>query len=284
MNNSVRSFPILLSLVVLAGATLFIVRHSTLRQLNSERSRIGQELAEWSNGHTAKVQARATPSASMNAGLSAAEHSELMRLRGEIERLRHDLAQETNQPARLAGTEAGRAADGMPQGQADVTAVVQALVASGTNAIVGNYLLGNDPAFGVVKRLRVEYNLGGELHTFETTEGGTLELPAGAEVVGAIYGDFPALDPSQEVMDVTKQIAAMVANGETSVTAANALVGLDPAPMIGKVLRVEMLVGGAPFTVEANEGQTLDIPVGAQVVQAVYGNLSGEKRFAPGPE
>ena len=279
MNNRMITFRILVSFVVLAAATVFMVRHRTLRWLNSERSRIERQIVEWSNRRAAAAPAEEARSISTAAGLSAAEHSELLRLRGQVGVLRRDLAEETSQPAALTGAKAAQAVQGELPGQADVTAVVKALVAGGTNSIApGNQVFGEDPASGVVKRLRVEFDLGGERHIKETTEGGTLEIPAGAEVVRAVYGDFPALDPNSDVVDVTAKISAMLANDETSVKAGNALVGLDPAPMIGKMLRVELRVDGAPLVIEADEGKTVDIPAGAEVVHAVYGNLRGQKR------
>ena len=279
MNNRMIFFRILLSFAVLAAATVFMVRYSTLRQLNSERSRIEQQIVEWSNRHVAAAPAEEARSISTAAGLSATEHSELLRLRGQIGVLGRELAEETNQPGALTGAEAARAVQGVLHGQADVTAMVKALVAGGTNSLApGNHVFGEDPASGVVKRLRVEFDFDGEHHTNETTEGGTLEIPAGAEVVRAVYGDFPALEPNSDVVDVTAKISAMLANDETSVKAANALVGLDPAPMIGKMLRVELRVDGAPLVIEADEGRTVDIPAGAEVIHAVYGNLRGQKR------
>jgi hypothetical protein len=282
MKDPMRRFRILLSFVALAGATLFMVRHSALRQLQSERSRIEQETAEWPDCHAAMAPAGEARSVSTSAGLSAAEHSELLRLRGEIGRLRRDLAEETNQPAALTGAEMVRAAPGALPAQGDVTTVVKALVAGGTNLIAaGNRVFGEDPAPGVVKRLRIEFEVGGLQYTNETTEGGTLEIPPGAEVVRALYGDFPALEPNKDVADVTAKVLDMVANGETSVMAANALSGLDPAPMIGKMLRLELRVDGAPSVIEADEGKAVDIPPGAEVIQALYGNLRGQKRTPP---
>jgi hypothetical protein len=279
MNNPLRRFLILILLMVLAGATLFLLRRTTLRELESERSRLERQSAERTNPPVATEPTRTADSARTNAGLSAAEFSELLRLRGEIGRLREDLAKATNQIARAIAVENRPATNGAPDGRADVTSAVQTLVAGGSNSIVaGNGLFGSDPAYGVVKRLRVEYKLGGVAYTNETTEGGALEIPAGAEVLRAIYGDFPALDPTKEVMDVTLKVAALMANGANSVTAANELAGFDPAPMIGKVLRVELLVDGVPRFIEVDEGHPLNIPAGATIVLAVYGNLRGEKR------
>jgi hypothetical protein len=269
--------------MALAGGALFMVRHGTLRRLNAERSRLEQQTAAWSNRLVAVAPAEEPRSVSTNAGLSAAEHSELLRLRGEIGVLRRDLTEEADRPAALTGAEVVPAAPGVVPARADVTAVVKALVAGGTNSIAaGNHVFGEDPAPGVVKRLRVEFELGGEQHTNETTEGASLEIPAGAEVVRAIYGDFPALEPDQDVVDVTAEVSTMAANGETSVKAANALVGFDPAPMIGKMLRVELRVDGVPLVIEADEGRALEIPAGAEVIHAVYGNLRAQKRLPPG--
>jgi len=112
MNNPLRRFPILVSLVVLAGATLFLVRHRTLRELESERSRLKQQLVESTNSPVAAEPTRADNSARTNAGLSTTEFSELLRLRGEIGRLRDDLAKATNQIARAIAAESRPAADG----------------------------------------------------------------------------------------------------------------------------------------------------------------------------
>ncbi len=277
-----RLFRILLLLVVLAGGAVFVVRQGTLRQLKSERNRLEQQLIQSSNHLETPMRAEAARSDSTNTDLSAAEQSELLRLRGEIGVLRRELGDETNRLPGLTGGELARATKGALPARAEVTAVVKALVAGGTNSITpGNHVFGDDPAPGVVKRLRVEFELGGQRGTNETTEGGSLEIPAGAEVVRAVYGDFPPLEPDKEILDVTEKLSGMVANGETSVKAANALVGFDPAPMIGKTLRVELRVDGAPVVLEANEGKTLDIPAGAQVIHADYGNLRGQKRSSP---
>ena len=77
---------------------------------------------------------------------------------------------------------------------------------------------------------------------------------------------------------VTAEIAAMIANGEGTLKAGNALVGFDPAPNIGKVLRVELRVDGASQVLEANEGEAVDIPAGASIIGAIYGDVRGPER------
>ena len=69
MNNRVRGFPVLVFLVVLAGAMLFLVRQSTLNELESERSRLERQSAEWANRQVATVPAGTAELARTNAGL-----------------------------------------------------------------------------------------------------------------------------------------------------------------------------------------------------------------------
>lgn len=235
-------------------------------QLEAEKKRLSEDLAA----------AQSLPQEHLHELLRL--RSELGILRRQTNELQNSLAQ-ARIPAAVTSPEAVPAASSAMQNQTDVTAVVKAMVAGGSNSIAGN---GNglfgDLAIGKVKRFRVEFEINGQQHTNETTEGSSLQIPAGAEVVRAIYGDFPGLDPNNDVVDVTGKIAAMIANGESTVKAANALVGFDPAPNIGKVLRVELRVNGTAQVLEANEGRALDIPAGAAVIGAVYGDVRGRER------
>jgi len=84
-----------------------------------------------------------------------------------------------------------------------------------------------DPAWGVVKHLRVKFRAGGKIQTVEVKEGETLRLTAGAEVVEAIYGNLPV---ANQTVDVTKKIVAFTKNGELNVKADNAL-GIHEVPL-----------------------------------------------------
>ena len=70
---------------------------------------------------------------------------------------------------------------------ADVTRLVQNAVRGGKLAIAAsNEALGGDPAFGITKRLSVDYTVDGKPHTQHAEEGNTLRLPADGEGTGAL--------------------------------------------------------------------------------------------------
>jgi hypothetical protein len=90
----------ILVLVVVAAGILFAVRHRSLRQLKVEQVRLQHEVEQRSKAQQPPTQAG--PAISTNSNLSAAEHSELLRLRGQIAGLRQELAQESNHLAALS--------------------------------------------------------------------------------------------------------------------------------------------------------------------------------------
>jgi hypothetical protein len=97
-----NKFRIALSLVVATGAVLFALRHRALRQLHTEQKQLEQQSNEVSNLQAAVAQTKAAASVSTNVGLSTAERSELLRLRGQIGGLREELARATNQLAKIS--------------------------------------------------------------------------------------------------------------------------------------------------------------------------------------
>lgn len=78
----------------------------------------------------------------------------------------------------------------------------------------------DDPAWGVVKRLRVAFRAGGKVQAAEVKEGETLQLAAGAEVLKAVYGNLSVPD---QTVNVTEKVAGLTKNGELGVKAENAL-------------------------------------------------------------
>ncbi len=164
---------------------------------------------------------------------------------------------------------------GPAENAADVTAMVKSLVKDGPSEIrAGNELAEDDPAPGVVKRLRVQYVLNGQQQTATVTESETLTLPAGARVVEARYGALPSPNPpGQDRRDVTAKVQSLLDQGTLRIGVGSGLGVGDPAPNTPKQLRVEFRLEGRTETVEASEGQPLDLPSGAKVTKALYGDL-----------
>jgi len=101
-----NKFRIVLSLVVAVSAVLFALRHRALQRLHTEQEQLQQQSEEVSNLQASIAQTKAVV-VSTNAGLSAAERSELLRLRGQIGGLRQEVAQATNQLAKISRTPRG---------------------------------------------------------------------------------------------------------------------------------------------------------------------------------
>lgn len=93
-------FRLLLSLAVAVAATVFALRHRTLCQAETERAQLRSQAEETAKLRAAAAQAKADADSSAEAGLSSAERTELLRLRGEIGPLRKELAEETNRLAK----------------------------------------------------------------------------------------------------------------------------------------------------------------------------------------
>jgi len=147
----------------------------------------------------------------------------------------------------------------------DVTATVKSLIASGTREIqADNAMAGDDPAPNEVKQLRVNYRLNGQRQTSEVTEGKTLELPDGAEVEQASYGQlYPPHGRSDQTVDLTKKLSARIRHGALSVRIDNDFAGGDPAVNIAKELRVEYAVNGVRKRTTVKENETLTLPATA---------------------
>ncbi len=152
----------------------------------------------------------------------------------------------------------------------DVTAKVEALVAGGTRLIpADNEMAGEDPAVNIVKRLRVEFRFNGGQQTEEVQEGETLEIPAGAEIVRALYGDLRAETAStDQTVDLTGKLADLSKQGELEVSVNNELAGRDPAFGLPKELRVDYTLDGKPGQATIHEGDTLTLPATLSTGQA----------------
>jgi hypothetical protein len=140
----------------------------------------------------------------------------------------------------------------------EVTDEVKALLAKGTRQIpAGNELAGADPALYVGKQLRVEYSVNGQAHTETVNEGQTLELPAGAKVTKAVYGNLP--EDTGKPIDVTEKLSNLVEAGALTLDINNGLVGEDPFFGKPKECRVDYSLDGVRTSVAVAEGDTLTI-------------------------
>ena len=85
-----------------------------------------------------------------------------------------------------------------------------------------------------------------------TDENNSIELPANAEIIRAVYG---LIIEKKEVctMDITAKLAGLVKDGRLSALVENQLAGRDPVPMTQKELRVEYRLDGVTKHAVANE-------------------------------
>jgi prepilin-type processing-associated H-X9-DG protein len=100
-------FRIVISLIVIAAALLLAVRYRSFRELKSEQEKLRQQSEEVSNLRAAIAQRKTELASSTNhAGLTAAERSELLRLRGQTGSLRRELAREMTPASKASRTTA----------------------------------------------------------------------------------------------------------------------------------------------------------------------------------
>ncbi|HZZ45178.1 MAG TPA: glycosyl hydrolase [Tepidisphaeraceae bacterium] len=76
------------------------------------------------------------------------------------------------------------------------------------------------------------------------------------EIRSATYGDLS----SSKHRDVTAALSSEIKDGHLSISANNALLGRDPAPLVHKQLRVDYTLNGQPASITLPEGHELDLP------------------------
>ncbi|MBT7163013.1 MAG: hypothetical protein HN904_09550, partial [Victivallales bacterium] len=149
----------------------------------------------------------------------------------------------------------------------DVTAIVKAAVKGGSRRIQASNGMAGDPAPGVVKELKIDFLLDGEKKSVNVEENQTAVVPAGAQVVKAVYGlidETPA--PVAQVLDVTEKLVGLVKKGALSVRVDNALAGRDPAFMVVKELRLEYAYRGAVKQLRVRENRMLVLPAESELL------------------
>jgi hypothetical protein len=159
-------------------------------------------------------------------------------------------------------------------GMVDVTAKVAEQVQNGKLRIVASNELGGDPAAGVVKEMRVEYECGGQKRVATVAENLTLELPAAGEsgevrVLRAVFGKFHENLlglPAVKTIDVTARLAGRIQDGMLAVRVDNELAGSDPAQLVPKELQVEYAIDGVAHRLVVKENQDLRLPEDAWIL------------------
>ncbi|MES2920167.1 MAG: family 78 glycoside hydrolase catalytic domain [Verrucomicrobiota bacterium] len=169
-------------------------------------------------------------------------------------------------------------------GSLDVTAQLTAMMAEGNHALsITNETFGGDPAFGTVKRLRVQYHRNGQTGTKTFAEDSLIVFPA----------DLPSLTnpviqsaryesvSGTGFRDVTATLVSLAASGPFSRVVNNANFGPDPAVNQVKRLRVNYTVDGVAGVKLIAENATFNYPadlpppIAAVVTNARYEALDG---------
>lgn len=153
-----------------------------------------------------------------------------------------DLETITLSPAKIVIQQAIFGALDDPNRTRDVTKEVQALVDSGIVAFpVDKITKGNDPAYGVVKTLKVDYTVDGKALSVSKQDSETIALnPAKIVVQKARYG---ALEDPERTRDVTTNVQAFIDVGVTAFPVGDLAIE-DPAFMVLKTLEVDYTVDG----------------------------------------
>ena len=152
------------------------------------------------------------------------------------------------------------------EGCNDVTDVVLDIIGGGRMTIhAQNEEMKGDPIFGVIKKLRIDYRVGGVIKREEVNESIYIRLPASAEVIKAYYGvtsNIPEIEPVRRTVDVTENLKSLVKNGELSTTVNKELTyGNDPEDgHTRKQIRVEYLFNNTRGYIKAYENSKLVIP------------------------
>jgi hypothetical protein len=144
----------------------------------------------------------------------------------------------------------------------DVTTLVKQSVANGNRRVTAKNDLAGDPAPMTEKEMKLDYLVNNEKKSVRIDENRSFELPAGAEVIKAVYGLITeASEPQKQTVDVTAKLAALVKEGALAVQADNALAGgHDPAFMTVKELHVEYTYKGQRKEARVHENQMLMLP------------------------
>jgi hypothetical protein len=146
----------------------------------------------------------------------------------------------------------------LPDGQkTDVTDKVKEMVKDDRLSVEASNDNFGDPADGIVKKLKVDYTIGGTARSKTVNEGETLKISGKKSklvIKKAFYGDLP----DGQKTDVTEKVADQVFDDALSIEATNTNFG-DPAEGVVKKLKVDYAFDGKEKTKTVDENETLTI-------------------------
>lgn len=156
------------------------------------------------------------------------------------------------------------------EGFVDVTSMLQEKAKSGSFRLpIRNLTFGGDPATNQLKRLKVEYEIGGVKTVRYFAEDSEFVFPNDLKVpphiTRAVYG---AADGDGE-MDVTSTLLGLAARGGFTAPVNNSFFGKDPALERVKRLNVEFEVGGQKHSRSIAEGKGFHYPSDLRVPEPV---------------
>jgi hypothetical protein len=100
------------------------------------------------------------------------------------------------------------------------------------------------------------------------------------KIIKAEYGYF-ADGGIEKCTNVTSFVRSELAEGNLTIHASNDRFGGDPAIGVIKQLRIDYKKGGVKKRVETNEGQSIALPEGAEIMDAYYGVVSNVPEKEP---
>lgn len=173
----------------------------------------------------------------------------------------------------------------LPEGMVDVTDILSSRIQDKCLQVSADNSLANDPAPGVVKELRLEYSVGGQLYKVTVAESEKLIIPMPQEVgefrlVKALYGKFaPEFDGTLPDLpiNVTQRVQDMIASKKWIFPVDDEIIGESSSGKSqGKRLRLVYSVEGEIVEEMIPEGRqvnlTMSTPESMLVVEA--GNMT----------
>lgn len=142
----------------------------------------------------------------------------------------------------------------------DVTAQVRALAARGTRAFrVASLAREGDPAYGVVKTLRVEYTINGKPRVAAATDPEVIRIESVTHTLVVRSASYGIPGDVARTRDVKSRVQRSADRGEYDFKVRQMAEGDDPAYNVVKTLRVEYTLDGVVHTASATDPETMHL-------------------------